>query len=697
MMIMLQQYPRRILQQRWWKTAIGITTCKRTAAVSISTLHARDVSLVQSPNACHSKRLYPITLYQCNLLGCGINSWNDYCNNNNWIQPQKRYYSTSRQHQRGRIPRMSEMRSLEEALAATNDNLDRLSPRDVSAFWAVVPKFLGGRLPKTNKQQQQQMFHQFDKISTRSIQDIDQYDPRDMSTLAISLAKIIDKISKRKRPAKGSPHQILQDILIGNESKIKQYIFREIASASVPILHEFDARHLSNLIYSYGLAEYVIKFDDGSTLFDVFAQAAIPNLHTFNGQDLSNMLWSYANVKVSNSQLFEQAGDYIVGLGSLHSFKPQHLSNIVWAYATLDEQHPWLFKKVAAHIVQLDNLHEFWPQALKDIVWAFATAREQHPKLFKKVADHIVGLNSLSKFEPQHFSNTLWALATAEESHPQLLEKVADHIISLDSLRSFNEQALSNTVWAFASTGVSSPQLFKKVAYEAIERQHNFTSQGVANFLWAYATNGQVDKHLFSSLVPSVKTNLDQYNAQNLANVAWAYSVANVDAPSVFNEEFINTCLKKENEFILEHLRQLYQWQLWQEEIKSDVSLPESLQKKCYEAFTSQGFRPSKLQDDVVSCLSSMGLQPLEEVLLKSGYRIDAVVEVNGQQIAVEVDGPSHFIGRSRERTGSTILKHRQVAALDGMPVVSVPYWEWNKLKKDSRKKEQYLQDLLGI
>ena len=58
--------------------------------------------------------------------------------------------------------------------------------------------------------------------------------------------------------------------------------------------------------------------NDGSTLFDVFAQAAIPNLHTFNGQDLSNMLWSYANVKVPNSQLFEQAGDSIVAMNNLN-------------------------------------------------------------------------------------------------------------------------------------------------------------------------------------------------------------------------------------------------------------------------------------------------------------------------------------------------------------------------------------------
>ena len=38
-------------------------------------------------------------------------------------------------------------------------------------------------------------------------------------------------------------------------------------------------------------------------------------------------------------------------------------------------------------------------------------------------------------------------------------------------------------------------------------------------------------------------------------------------------------------------------------------------------------------------------------------------MEVNGNKIGIEVDGPSHFVGR--KPTGSTILKHRQVSTLD--------------------------------
>ena len=171
---------------------------------------------------------------------------------------------------------------------------------------------------------------------------------------------------------------------------------------------------------------------------------------------------------------------------------------------------------------------------------------------------------------------------------------------------------------------------------------------------------------------------------QNLANIAWAYSVANVDAASAFNDEFINACKEKEDEFNIDELFQLHQWQLWQEELKSNVSLPPSLQKKCCDTFISRVPEPSKLQDDVISQLSLMGLELEEEVLTESGYRLDALVEVNGKTVAIEVDGPSHFLGKNP--TGGTILKHRQVTSLDDIPIVSVPYWEWNELKKDSDK-----------
>ena len=71
------------------------------------------------------------------------------------------------------------------------------------------------------------------------------------------MAKIKKNVDKSGH-SKGSPQSILHNVLIGDNSNNKQFIFNEIAYASAPLLYEFDARHLSNLIYAFGLAEVLI-------------------------------------------------------------------------------------------------------------------------------------------------------------------------------------------------------------------------------------------------------------------------------------------------------------------------------------------------------------------------------------------------------------------------------------------------------
>jgi hypothetical protein len=171
--------------------------------------------------------------------------------------------------------------------------------------------------------------------------------------------------------------------------------------------------------------------------------------------------------------------------------------------------------------------------------------------------------------------------------------------------------------------------------------------------------------------------------------------VANVNDPVLFNTDFVTALQSKANGFVLENLSQLHQWQLWQDEIKSGINLPPALREKCRQAFVSESYQSSRLQDDVISVLSFIGMSPEEEVLTLSGYRLDTLVEVNGEKVGIEVDGPSHFI--NREATGSTLLKRRQVTTLDGIRIASVPYWEWNKLGNERAKKQMYLRINLGL
>ena len=100
-------------------------------------------------------------------------------------------------------------------------------------------------------------------------------------------------------------------------------------------------------------------------------------------------------------------------------------------------------------------------------------------------------------------------------------------------------------------------------------------------------------------------------------------------------------------------------------------------------------------QRDVVYVLRSIGLKPKEEEVTRRGYSFDALTEVNGMKVGVEVDGPSHFIGR--KPTGSTMLKRRQIENVEGIALVSVPYGEWDKLGQDLSKKQNHLRSLLGM
>lgn len=68
------------------------------------------------------------------------------------------------------------------------------------------------------------------------------------------------------------------------------------------------------------------------------------------------------------------------------------------------------------------------------------------------------------------------------------------------------------------------------------------------------------------------------------------------------------------------------------------------------------------------------------EVQTEEGYSLDFVVEWRSQQIAIKVDGPSHFVGRTPN--GATLLKRRLLRHL-GWRLVSIPYWEWSAFAKE--------------
>jgi len=248
----------------------------------------------------------------------------------------------------------------------------------------------------------------------------------------------------------------------------------------------------------------------------------------------------------------------------------------------------------------------------------------------------------------------------------------------------YNPQHLSNTAWAFAKAGQASQELFNAISAEVVRRRlGDFDPQHLSNTAWAFASAGHASRELFKAISAEVvRRRLGDFNPQELSNMAWAFAV--FDPPSADalfgTASFTTRCANLEKSFARADLSQLHQWSLWREERRALwPGLPNSLRQSCLDAFVAQGETSSQLQSDVVREIRSYDVHVKEEHRCKvSGYSIDALVTLNnGERIALEVDGPTHFLGSSHQPTGSTLLEHRQLRYF-GWCFESVPYWEWD-------------------
>jgi hypothetical protein len=127
--------------------------------------------------------------------------------------------------------------------------------------------------------------------------------------------------------------------------------------------------------------------------------------------------------------------------------------------------------------------------------------------------------------------------------------------------------------------------------------------------------------------------------------------------------------------------------------------------EECLQAFSGEAGHLSRLQREVAWALR--GALPELEIQeeyrdARSGYSIDVLVRrlpaggSTGGAVgepagdwAVEVDGPTHFLGDGRTPRGSTLLKRKQLGQL-GYTVMAVPFWEWDALR-DMKSKWRYV------
>jgi len=499
-------------------------------------------------------------------------------------------------------------------------------------------------------------------------------------------------------------------------------LFDAVSQTAITKLDAFNSQAIANTVWAYASAGH-----SDPVLFDAISQSAIKKFDMFNSQEIAITLWGYATLNHHSPELFDAVSQ--LAIEKLHTFNSQGIANTVWAYATIGHSAPKLFYAISQLVIKRINmfntqtianrmrtypmpgynlppelmnaavswqstsisgkkLDTFNSQAIANTMWAYATVGHSDPQLFDAMSQ--LAIQKLNTFNSQELANTMWAYATANHRAPALFYAISQ--FAIQKLDKFKPQEIANTLWAFATVSHPAPELFDAVSQLAIEKMHTFNSQEIANTVWAYATvYHYVNPQLMNAIMWEAIQKLDSLESEQIVNILWSVVVLNsieVDSAVPFFSEISKRYYQKGDEFFKlsrEAMSQLHQASLWySDEHKKESLLPQKLREECLSNFSSNENIPSKLQHDVVETFQSLnylGLTVMEEEsrCTRTGYSIDVLIGVgNSSSIAVEIDGPCHFVGYSPN--GATMLKRRQLCGLGDTPFLSVPYWEWDML-----------------
>jgi hypothetical protein len=232
--------------------------------------------------------------------------------------------------------------------------------------------------------------------------------------------------------------------------------------------------------------------------------------------------------------------------------------------------------------------------------------------------------------------------------------------------------------WALATLGHADGGFMAALLKVATPQLRNFTPQALSNTVWALATLGHADGVFMAALLKAATPQLSDFTPQALANTVWALAALG-HADGAFMAALLQEAAGMALEFSTENLTQLFMCVLWLEEQHSDVAVPEQLAAACKRAWMEEraNAQPSRVQLEVLAVVRQLpgSSGATSEQATEDGlFSIDIAVQLpDGSRLAVEVDGPQHFLSSPPGRLdGATLLRNRLLEAC-GWWVVSVP------------------------
>ena len=435
--------------------------------------------------------------------------------------------------------------------------------------------------------------------------------------------------------------------------------FAQLLSAAKLLFGQMAPQELSNTLYACGQLGIVPPAD----WLEQYWHVSAPQLGEFNPQNLSNTIYACGQLGITPPAGWLQRY-WLVSAPKLGDFKTQDFSNTLYACGQLGiaPSGDWLqrFWHTSG-----PKLGEFTPQELSNALYACGQLGIAPPAEWLQRSWH-VSASKLGEFKPQELSNTLYACGQLCVTPPADWLQRFWHA-SATKLGEFKPQELSNTLYACGQQGINPPSAWLQCFSDSFERSLlDANSQDLSNTtlsltilgLWELPLWRSLWERLCNALLDTAGWNADsQLHARQLYQT---YQAAAVERPGLL-----------------------------------PAPVPELLAaaRKCW--IDVMVDRSSKLHDQVSACLTRMGVMHANEQWCERAERsIDIAIEGAVVPIALEVDGPTHFLQDGRQ-DGSTQLRNRMLAA-HGWRVVVVDYRVWQHQLQTEAQREEYLRDLLA-
>jgi hypothetical protein len=350
------------------------------------------------------------------------------------------------------------------------------------------------------------------------------------------------------------------------------------------------------------------------------------------------------------------------------------------------------------------KLSEFKPQDFSNTLYAFGQLGITPSDYWLPRFWH-VSVVKLSEFDPQAFSNTLYGCGQLGLTPPADWLEHYWHA-SATTLAGFTPQGLSNTLYACGQLGITPPADWLQRFWRACAAKlGDFMPQNLSNTLLAC---GLLDTRPPSVWLQSFSSAWEQalpgMSQQDWANTAFALAMLGLWELSLWRGLWAHLCSSLSRDIAgwsaENRLRAMQMYQAYQAAALERPGLlaaptPELLaaaRKSWINGLDTDIDRSSKLHASVSTCLTRMGVAHANERWCERSERsIDIVID-GDVPVALEVDGPSHFLQDGRLE-GSTLLRNRMLAA-NGWRVVVVDHRVRDVQTPEQR--EHYLRSLLA-